>query len=458
MDALLIAPELYYDDAAIYLGLKTVHNRMIAADALASLRTIYDLMWDVALRIEDGDISAALRRVDLVRKELMKALAEGASDEEIQRLMDELREAVERYVAALRAAGLDEMAGDLGGGGQSFDLDDFLEAIEEASRLGSRDAAREMLSGLTDMLRNLRMGQGQGSGDGEGEDGRSEEEREIAEALEDLSDMLGEQRDLMDDTFRQRNEGGQGQDQGRGQTRDPFTEDPMQRLEELLNRQLGRRGMGESGPQQARPGQDGAPGQQGQQGQQDKEGQGQQGEGEQGRDAQGQAGEEGGAGAGGEGPAELAQRQDELRARLNELLRRLEEKEAGEGSALGRAEDSMGEAGRALREGDDSAALGEQEEAIATLREGAAALAQELLDRMAERTGRQPGEEGMAAGQDPLGRSGSTGPSFGEGVEVPDKGDLERAREILEELRRRAGERNRPAHELDYLDRLLRQF
>ena len=43
-------------------------------------------------------------------------------------------------------------------------------------------------------------------------------------------------------------------------------------------------------------------------------------------------------------------------------------------------------------------------------------------------------------------------------VQVPDQGDLQRAREILEELFRRSGERFRTPEELDYLNRLLRRF
>ena len=43
-------------------------------------------------------------------------------------------------------------------------------------------------------------------------------------------------------------------------------------------------------------------------------------------------------------------------------------------------------------------------------------------------------------------------------VKVPDKSDLQRAREILQELRKRAAERGRPQEELDYIDRLLKQF
>ena len=36
--------------------------------------------------------------------------------------------------------------------------------------------------------------------------------------------------------------------------------------------------------------------------------------------------------------------------------------------------------------------------------------------------------------------------------------EMRRAREILEELRKRSGERQRPPLERDYIDRLLKQF
>ena len=41
---------------------------------------------------------------------------------------------------------------------------------------------------------------------------------------------------------------------------------------------------------------------------------------------------------------------------------------------------------------------------------------------------------------------------------VPEAGAMQRSREILDELRRRSGQRHRPDDELDYLRRLLRQF
>jgi hypothetical protein len=47
---------------------------------------------------------------------------------------------------------------------------------------------------------------------------------------------------------------------------------------------------------------------------------------------------------------------------------------------------------------------------------------------------------------------------LGGSVKVPNQSDLQRAREILDELRRRAGDNARTREELDYIERLLKQF
>jgi hypothetical protein len=43
-------------------------------------------------------------------------------------------------------------------------------------------------------------------------------------------------------------------------------------------------------------------------------------------------------------------------------------------------------------------------------------------------------------------------------VKIPEEAELQRAREILDELRRRSGQYGRPQMEREYIDRLLKQF
>ena len=62
-----------------------------------------DLLWQTALRVELGDVPFAERRLEEARQRLMDALQRGAGQAEIEKLMDELQEALDRYLAAAAA-------------------------------------------------------------------------------------------------------------------------------------------------------------------------------------------------------------------------------------------------------------------------------------------------------------------------------------------------------------------
>src|SRR5207248_3154850 len=67
--------------------------------------------------------------------------------------------------------------------------------------------------------------------------------------------------------------------------------------------------------------------------------------------------------------------------------------------------------------------------------------------------------EGMGDIPDPFGRATSSSGTYDQSdVRIPDENTLQKSRQILDELRRRAGERSRPLIELDYIERLLKRF
>ena len=151
--------------------------------------------------------------------------------------------------------------------------------------------------------------------------------------------------------------------------------------------------------------------------------------------------------------------QQQLRQQLGELMEGLEGAMGEIPGALGEAEEAMRGAGQALEGGDLGQALAQQTQALEQLRQGAA----QLLEQMIGQAGEQPGGENVQRIPqpitDPLGRPlPGLGADTSNRVQVPDEADLQRARDILEELFRRAGERTRPLFELDYIDRLLRRF
>jgi hypothetical protein len=113
----------------------------------------------------------------------------------------------------------------------------------------------------------------------------------------------------------------------------------------------------------------------------------------------------------------------------------------------------------ALRSDDLAGAIDNQAEAMEALREGM----RNMGEAMAEQ--QNPGGQGEAEGQpgqaqaDPLGREAGQGRQVGTQDSLLQGEDVyRRARELLDEIRKRSGEGARPDVELDYLKRLLERF
>jgi uncharacterized protein (TIGR02302 family) len=427
LDALTLEPDGFIDDLKIYLGLRTVYHRLERDRTRAGMKSVVDQMWQIALRIEDGSLSDAERALKDAQDKLSKALEDGASDEEIKQLMQELKQAFNEYMKQLaqqngqeqQPEGSDQQNQVLG----QEDLERMMRNLEDMAKNGSREQAQQMLSEMQDLMERLqsnRMDQAQ-----------QQRNQEMLQMMDELGDMVGDQQKLLDDTFSEnRGDEEEGGQQGQGQKPPP-----------------GMKGMGGDGQE----GKNGAPpgtsdkAQQGR-GQRGKGGQAQQGQGDQ----MGQGQQQGGKG-------QLTQRQRELKDRLGKLQQQMREKGAGAGGSpnkLSEAEKAMEEAENALEQGDLDEATSQQGRALEQMRQGAQSMAQEMMRNMPQRYG-QSGD----TPRDPLGRpQKSQGPDLGTSVKVPDQIDIQRAREILEELRRRLGESTRVPQELDYLERLLRRF
>jgi hypothetical protein len=117
----------------------------------------------------------------------------------------------------------------------------------------------------------------------------------------------------------------------------------------------------------------------------------------------------------------------------------------------------MDGAGDALGDSDRESAVGEQGRALEALRRGAEDMMRQMQQaNQGEQGGSEPGGRRDGSSRDPLGRPEATsGPDFGETVEVPDEIDAERARRILEAIRKRLGDALSPEGEKSYLERLL---
>ncbi len=407
LDALMIAPEGLFDTASSYVGMRLAYGHLVRADSDEQLTAVLDELWSLALAIEDGDLSLAARELRDAQEALRRALENGASEEEIARLTQELRKAMENFLASLaeQMRQNPQAAQPMNPNAQMLrpqDLDRMLDRIEELARQGSTEAAQQLLSQLQQMLENLQAARPMQPGEGQQGEG----------PLDELGRMIQEQQRLMDETY--------GLDRGQqpGQQR-PMTPEEMAEAMRRLQE-----GQGQLAEQLQR-----LLDQMGQQGQQPGDGQ-QQGQGQDGQQGEGQQPGQGQGQAQGQGQ--------------------------GQGSGtLGQAGEAMGRARDALGQGEAGSAIGPQGDALDALRRGAQQMAEQMMGEGQPGPG-PGGQTPSAMNEDPLGRMRRTeGPDLGTSVRVPDEIDVQRARRILDELRRRLGDPTRPQLELDYLDRLL---
>ena len=156
-------------------------------------------------------------------------------------------------------------------------------------------------------------------------------------------------------------------------------------------------------------------------------------------------------------PGALAQQQQGLRDQLDKIINGLGQNGVPMPDGLRDALQAMGQSRDNLSGNQLENAQQAQQQALDRLRDSA----QQLAKNMMAQNGQQPGQGSENGGErtDPLGRPlDQQGSMAGGTVKLPDQSELARAREILEELRRRAGEASRAQQELDYIDRLLKQF
>ena len=394
LDALTLAPERFNMESNVYLGLRSIFWQLARAKSDDQLRDVVGRMWDMAVHLEDGSVSDAEQALRAAEEALRQALERGASDEEIKKLTDQLRAALDKFLQAL-AEQLRKNPQQL-----ARPLDPNARQLRPQDLRNMIDRLEQMArSGAKDaarrMLQDLQQMLENLQMARPGQQMDSDGDDDMMSALDELGDVIRKQQQLRDRTFQQ------GQDQRRDRQR----------------------------------------GQQGQQGQP------------------------------GEQMGELRENQQALRDQLKRLMEELRKKGFGQGQQgqgemdqLGRAGEAMGDAEGQLGEGNADSAVDSQGRALEALRRGAQNLAQSMQQQgmLGPGPNGQPGRLGLPRAQqdtDPLGRP-LRGRDYGDDttVKVPGEIDVQRARRILEELRRRFGENFRPQLELDYIERLLRDF
>ena len=390
LDQLTDEPELFDGNNTIYLGLRVARERLKHDQRELAVVQVQKILWDIALQIEEGRAATAGADLRAAQRRLMEALDRNASAAEIERLINEVQKALEKFMSSLlrelqqrgQLSPFDPNAQIM----TNQDIQRMLDRARELTRQGSRDAARQLMAELQRMLEYLRSALSRGSR-------QSQQSREAQQMMRELRDIIRKQQKLLDETYKR------------------AQRDPAEREQEGK------------------------------------------------KDTEGLSNQEG------------------IRRQLGKTMQKLGKMIGQIPKGLGKAERAMRESEKALGKGQPGQSVEPQSRALEALRQGARNSARAMARRMGRGRGRADGRRGpdgrfgaftgprlrgMRPGnRDPFGHSqqeeGNQGTATGR-VKIPGESEMQRAREILEELRRRAGDLWRPEIELDYIERLLKRF
>lgn len=232
LEALAMAPERFDTPSSIYLGLRSARRGLEGRRSDDQLREVADLLWAMALSLEEGDLSQAERDLRAAQRDLREALARGAGEQEISQLTQQLRAALDKFLEGLsQQASRDKEHAPQDGKGRALteqDLKSILDELAEASKSGDTERAQKLLDQLQDILENLQSAKQGGSG------GKS---RETQRALSEIDKLSREEQQLRDDTYQGMKSGEEQATPGQSSRGEEGARARQQALRERLSRQ-----------------------------------------------------------------------------------------------------------------------------------------------------------------------------------------------------------------------------
>ena len=422
---LLGAPAAFAGDFSGWLNLSAIASLIARDRTPGAVDAAQSRMWDLALHLEEGGAERTARALEAARQAARDALEQATrtpenpeARAELERKLAELQEAIRRHLESLvdqARREFSEVPPDL----QRLDpreMDRLSREAQEAAREGRNSDVRDRLAELERMLEEMRNAQ---AGRGPNEQRNAERRQRGRQQMSVVQDMIGRQGQLLD----------------HAQTRSGTPPDPRQ-------------GRSQPAPAPTEP-----------------------------------------------DPNRGADQrvQQALRRALGELMQQFSDLTGTMPPALDEADQAMRDAIEALGQSSDSAAAQAEQRAIAALQRGGREMGRQMSrqfgparqgeasegedggdpngngyslqdgqsDQDGPGQGTTPSRRRGADRRDPLGRQmgqGTSGIDESADVRVPEEMERQRTQGIQRELRRRGGDRSRPQEELDYIERLLRQF
>lgn len=454
---LLMFPEEMQNDSVVFLGLQSAATRLENNPSIETARETIDLLWALALKLEDGNLTLARRALERAHRELSDALEnKNLSEKQAKDKLDGLRGALNDYVKELsrelHKQSLDPEASprimpDIVD--KALDkkaLTRFLNRLEDSVLSGDKNKSEELLSQLQDLMDML---------DPSLAESMPRDMQNMVASVNELQELINNLRDLkfltkeLADKLEPKHRGTRSPDaplfkhkDGLSLHNSPDAREIPDTLrpdldsfppmpDSIYTPEQGTQPSIQTPPEEPDHKKKISMDKKTSQPYEDKE-----------------------------------EEQKALRYVLGFLM-----KESG--VYFGQVPPNMGEAELLLRDAENLLLSENARDAVPVQQEAIEKLQQaqkQMADKLREMMEKQPQMAGEPRGTDPLGRpergQGEKGP-FGDEhnrglpgalVEIPDESRKRYVQDILRQLRERAGELNRPEYELDYLNRLLEQF
>jgi uncharacterized protein (TIGR02302 family) len=417
LDGLMQHPEVFTGDIGAFLDLSATYYDLVRNHADTVVPETQDMMWQLALHLEEGQTEQSARSLEEARQAARDALDKAQQQpnaetrQELAKKLEELRQAIERHMQALMEEAqrnnsvmpFDPKAMQL----SDRDMQRLAKQAEQAAKEGRMADAQQQMAELERMLDQLRTARTQGNDSKQANSKRQRGKRQQSV----VQDLIAREGGLLDHAQQR---GNASPSPGPTPTDPKAERDADSRVQQALRRALG-----------------------------------------------------------------------ELMQQFTDL--------SGEASpGLGEADQAMRDSATQLNQGQDQEAGEAQQQAIAALQKGNKEMGQAMA-KMGQQPGQgdggedsdQDGSEGAMGmmmpdgqradgrgtgplpgspdradpnGRDPLGRSNQGNSADNADVAVPEERERQRTQAIQEELRRRGANQERPRQELDYIDRLLKQF
>lgn len=207
LKAITHRPEGFIRNERAYLRLRVALKRLDTALTPTLRDEVAEELWQIALLVEEGDLASALERLRRAQDRLDEAIRKGASPEEVQELMDEMRQALNDYMKQLAEQADPEAQTSQNGPSIEMSQDQLQEMLDKLQQLmneGRTAEAAELMEQLRQFMENMQVTQGEGQG--EGSPGQ--------QAMKDLGETLRDQQGLSDDAFRDMQNGQSGDQPG----------------------------------------------------------------------------------------------------------------------------------------------------------------------------------------------------------------------------------------------------